>query len=393
MTNLNIIEGLHDFFFGSKKASRKEFTAAVNLCCAASEYSVRSLCFEICVNMIAAAFGRCDFRTYYKGKEVRDWEHWLWNIEPNVNQNSTAFLHKLIYQLYSNNEALILKTGSDKLVVADSFQSGDKFPEKQNEYSAVTVGDFTYKKTFREKDVMHLVLNNKDVKPILDGIAMAQEKMIQAAEQYFFMQNGGKLKVHVDTIASNAEGFKEDFKKMIENQVKPFFENANAVLPEFDGYKYEIFGKDGSTARAGSDDVRALIADTFNMTAQGFLIPAVLADGKVEATGDANDRFMSRIIDPLADQLQEEVNRKWYGFEYWKEGSYLRIDTSSIMHFDIFANAANVEKVIGSATFTVNDVRRAAGQDEIDEPWANTHFMTRNIGAVKELLTEAAGRG
>lgn len=131
MTNLNIIEGLYDFFFGSKKPSRKEFTAAVNLCCAASEYSVRSLCFEICVNMVAAAFGRCDFRTYENGKEVRDWEHWLWNVEPNVNQNSTAFLHKLIYQLYKNNEALIIKTGSEKLVVADSFQGGDQFPENR----------------------------------------------------------------------------------------------------------------------------------------------------------------------------------------------------------------------------------------------------------------------
>lgn len=192
---------------------------------------------------------------------------------------------------------------------------------------------------------MHLTLNNKDVKPIIDGIALAQEDMIQAARSYFAMQNGGKLKVHVDTIAANAEGFKEDFQTMIENQVKPFFEKTNAILPEFDGYKYETFGKDGGTARTGSDDVRALITDTFNMTAQAFLIPAVLADGKVEATGDANDRFLSRVIDPIADQLQEEVNRKWYGFEDWKKGSYLRVDTSSIMHFDIFANAANVEKL------------------------------------------------
>ena len=72
--------------------------------------------------------------------------------------------------------------------------------------------------------------------------------------------------------------------------------------------------------------------------------------------------FLTNCIDPLADQIQEEINRKRYGYEGWKKGDYLRVDTSSIIHFDMFANAANVEKLVGSGAFTINDVLRAANQ-------------------------------
>lgn len=58
---------------------------------AAQEYQVRELCFWICVNMVANAIGRCEFRTFRDGVELQDREYYLWNVSPNVNQNSTMF--------------------------------------------------------------------------------------------------------------------------------------------------------------------------------------------------------------------------------------------------------------------------------------------------------------
>jgi len=60
------------------------------------------------------------------------------------------------------------------------------------------------------------------------------------------------------------------------------------------------------------------------------------------------------------------------------QGDLILIDTSAIEHFDLFGNAANIEKLIGSG-YSYNDVQRAAGGREIDEPWANEHFITRNF--------------
>lgn len=127
-----------------------------------------------------------------------------------------------------------------------------------------------------------------------------------------------------------------------------------------------------------------MIEDIFDFTARGFLIPAVLVNGTVQGTEDANTRFLTNCIDPLADQLQEEINRKRYGYDGWVRGDYVRVDTSSIIHFDIFENASNVEKLVGSGAFTINDVLRAANQPPIPEDWGNQHFMTLNISTMGE---------
>ncbi len=54
----------------------------------------------------------------------------------------------------------------ERLAIADSFVKNGDYPSKENEYTGVTVGDFAYNKTFREHEVMHLTLNNRDVKRV-----------------------------------------------------------------------------------------------------------------------------------------------------------------------------------------------------------------------------------
>ena len=100
---------------------------------------------------------------------------------------------------------------------------------------------------------------------------------------------------------------------------------------------------------------------------------------------------MTGCIDPICDQLQEEINRKRYGYDRMRAGDYLRVDTSSIRHFDMFANAANVEKLVGSGAFTINDVLRSAGLPTIPEPWADEHYMTKNIAALDAETTALGG--
>lgn len=375
----------HFFDFIRPKNGKPSY---VNIPCkelmdAAKDFAIRNLCFNICVNMIANAMGRCEFRTFINGTEKNDGEYYLWNYEPNTNQNSTAFVHKLIAKLYADNEALIVSTrkrdGSDALVVADSWNMSGEYPSKQNEYKCVQVGDFEYSKTFKENDVIHLQLNNEDIKPVVDAMYNSYYKLANAAMKAYTWGKGQHWKVTVNQLAQGAENWAEDFQKMITEQVKPFLESDGAVLPVFDGYQYDSVGDNGSS---DTRDIKELVEDIFDFTARGFLIPAVLVNGKVEATTDANSRFLTYVIDPLCDQLGEEITRKRYGFDEWKKGNFLRVDSSSIIHFDLFAQAANVEKLVGSGAFTINDVRRAANQASINEPWADEHYMTLNISTM-----------
>lgn len=364
---------------------------------AAQDFYIRDLCFQSCVDMIANAIGRCEFRTYKNGREVQDYEYFMLNVEPNVNQNSTEFWHKVVFKLYAENEALIIsaktRDGRDCLVCADSWARGPEYPVRQNEYTGVQVGDFTYAKTFREKEVIHLKLNEVDVKPVLNGLYLSYSKLLESAKNYFTIANGTHLKVHVDQIPQDQDGWEDEFKKMIEKTVVPFLKAPAGVLPEYNGYDYSVL--DLSAGRSGSgtnsDEIRKITEDIFSMTARAFLIPVVLINGNVEGTADANKRFLTYVIDPLCDQIQEELNRKRYGYESWRSGSYVRVDSSSIIHFDVFENASNIEKVVGSGVFSLNDVLRAANQPAIPEDWANRHYMTLNISAMGEQTRQLEG--
>ena len=362
------------------------------LMAAAQEFQLRDLAFWSCANMIANAVARCEFRTFRDGKEIQEREHYLWNVEPNANQNSTAFLHKLVAKLLTDDECLIISTrqreGYDALVVADSYMLNGCYPSKQNEYTDVQVGDVSYEKTFREREVLHLRLNHVNIKPVLDGLYTSYCRLITAAMKRYEWDKGQHWKVHVEQMAQGTEDFTAKFTAMIEDQVKTFLDSNGAILPEFDGYAYT---NEGGKSAVDLADIQAQAKDIFAFTAKALQVPAVLIDGTVQGTEDAQARFLTGCIDPICDQLQEEINRKRYGYEAMRRGDYLRIDTSGILHFDMFANAANVEKLVGSAVFTINDILRAAGLPTIPEPWADEHYLTKNIATLSESVTSVSG--
>ena len=356
------------------------------------EVKIRELCFWICVNMIANGLGRCEFRTFKNNTETHERDYYLWNVEPNMNQNSTAFLHKLVSKLYVNNECLIIDAGKfndiRRIAVADSWNIGEQYPDRPNQYSGVTVDDYQYIEPFYEKDVLHLKLNHVNIRSVLYALNKSYSQMIAAAMKAYGWENGNHLKVHVGQIAQGKDGWNEDFMKMINTQVKPFFDSDNAVLPEFDGYEYTEIG---SKNPRNSRDIRDMMEDIFDFTARAFMIPAVLVNGKIEGTAVANRRFLTNCIVPLCDQQQVEIIRKRYGYQEWVKGNYLKIDSSSFVHFDMFENAANVEKLVGSAAYSINDILKAAGQPEINEDWANAHYMTRNFSDLSELASPMNG--
>lgn len=362
------------------------------LMAAAQEFQLRDLAFWTCANMIANAVARCEFRTFRGGKEIQEREHYLWNVEPNVNQNSTAFLHKLVAKLLTDDECLIISTrqreGYDALVVADSYMLNGCYPSKQNEYTDVQVGDVSYEKTFREREVLHLRLNHVNIKPVLDGLYASYCRLITAAMKRYEWDKGQHWKVHVNQVAQGQDDFTAKFTAMIEEQAKVFLDSNGAILPEFDGYAYT---NEGGKSTVDLADIQAQAKDIFAFTAKALQIPAVLIDGTVQGTEDAQARFLTGCIDPICDQLQEEINRKRYGYEAMRRGDYLRVDTSGILHFDMFANAGNLEKVVGSAVFTVNDILRAAGLPTIPETWADEHYLTKNIAALSESVTSVSG--
>lgn len=372
---------------GLDKDIEIEFLSCPEIANAMEEYRIRALAFDTCVNMIAGAVGKFEFKTFVKHQEVKGKEYYTWNVSPNPYQNSTTFLHKLIYKLYSENQALVIyekgNDGREFLYVADGFSKPQEQVGGTEGYKNVVVGETTYTKTFPEGEVLRFQLSHNNIKPVLDGLCQSYHALTQAAMKNFTWANGKHFKVHVGQIAQGGKDWNKQFQDMINAQVKPFFLSEHSVLPEFEGYDYQDIGGSPDSSRS-TRDIRALTDDIFEFTARCFSIPPVLLMGDVAGSEDAMNRWLTTCIDPLRDQIQEEIIRKRYGYSGWNKGNYLQVDASALYHFDVFQNAANVEKLIGSGVFSVNDIRQAAGLSPIQKDWAQEHYLTLNISSIRQ---------
>ncbi|MFR1945250.1 MAG: phage portal protein [Faecalimonas umbilicata] len=354
------------------------------------EIYLRELAFWTCVNKIANAVSKCEFKTYVKGKEVKDAEYYLWNYEPNQNQNAAGFVNKLIGKLYRNNECLVVEVNR-KLYVADSYCK-EIFALKDYKFSGIVIDGYELSETLEMSDVMFFELNSNDMRKLMNGMYETYSKLIVYAQEAYKKSRGKKGILNVEAIAQEDDNFNENFNQLMTEHFKNFFSKENAVLPLFDGYNYQDISDSGKTYSTESTrDIKSLADDIFEFTARGFSFPPSLAKGDVQDTSKAIDELLTFVVDPLVEMLQQEINRKRNGYKGFKQGTYIKIETLAVKHIDIFDIATPVDKLISSGAFTINDILEVLGKPKIEEEWANQHFMTKNYSKIQDLLSDLKG--
>lgn len=349
------------------------------------ETYLRELAFWTCVNKIANAVSKCEFKTYRNHKEEKEREYYLWNCEPNQNQNATSFLTKLIGQLYRDNECLVVEVNKC-LYVADSYEK-EIIALKDYRFRNIVFDSYQISEEFKMSDVLFFELNSVDMQRLVNGMYDTYSKLIVYAQNAYRKSRGHKGILNIDAIAQEDENFDTTFGELMSTHFKTFFDKENAVLPLFDGYTYTDMSQDSKTYSSESTrDIKALADDIFEFTARAFSFPPSLAKGDVQDTEKATDELLTFVIDPFVKMMQQEINRKRNGFEGFREGNYVKIETLAVKHIDIFDIATPVDKLVSSGAFTINDILEVLGRPKIDESWADQHFMTKNYSEIQDLL-------
>lgn len=358
---------------------------------AVTEICLRELAFWTCVGKIANAFTKCEFRTFYEGKEIFEDEYYLWNYEPNRNQNKAEFLNKAMEKLFRENELLIVESYDGQLLVADSFTVTHNTLYGDT-YSNVLVDDYQFSRNFSSTDVLHWKLNNKNVNQIIRGLYDSYSKLIDYSAKSYLKSRGSRGILDISAMAQSDKLFEEKLKKLMNEYFKSFFSSSNAVLPLFEGYKYTDLGSK-TYSEGTSRDIKNQYDDIFDFTARGFSMPPSLAKGDVQDTSKAVEEMLTFCLDPLVCMLQQEINRKRNGKGGLRKGTRLQINTMRVKHIDMFDIAASADKLISSGIYTVNMILRALEEPKIDEEWADQHFITKNYSTIQEILEEQSKKG
>lgn len=350
------------------------------------EYAVRDLAFNVATNKIAKSIAKCEIKTFAGGKEVKGEDYYRLNVRPGRNANSSEWFQKLVTKLYKNNEALVVGHGSD-LLVADSFNK-TKYALYDWSFTDVEVDDYTFRDTFRMEDVFYFRLNNANIRKAVDMVYETHGKMMATAQSLYEQNSGIRGIINVPGIGKGSREARQALIDMYVKHFKKLAESPNFVYPMDTGQTFQEIG--GS--RRGilnTRDYRSLTDDVFDYTAIAFGIPPVLLKGQVAGVEDVYNIYLSDCIDPLADLIETELNRKMYGEKDYLRGHYCKIDTRQIKHFELFEIASSIDKLIGSGTLTINEVRDKIGELPSDDPTANMHLVTKNYGTAEEVTGNA----
>ncbi|MBE3643168.1 phage portal protein [Bacillus anthracis] len=351
------------------------------------DYFYKKLAIESCIDLIANALTRCEFQTFEKGKEKRGNNHYLLNVQPNQNQNASEFMHSLVNHLIMENECVVIMQ-NEQLYIADSF-SVTKFALKENIYNDITIDDFTFEKSFNESEVFHFKLNDRNIMQIIDGMYSSFGKLLSSSIDYYKRKNNKRLLIKGDFLRAQDPETQAAINEMFEGQLKSWF-NADKVGSAFqlqDGYTIEDMSdsKSGVANNSTSRDISDLISDIFNYVAIAFHVPIGILKGDVADIEKQMDSFLAFCINPIAELIQDEFNRKMYTKEEYIQRTYLKIDTTKIKVVDITKLATALDKLFAIGGLSINDILIILGREPLEEEWANKRFVTKNYQEADSL--------
>lgn len=347
-----------------------------------TEVFFKELATACAINMIANTIAKCEIRTFLKGVPEKKAEYYLWNYEPNQNENSSDMIQKFITNLCYDNEALIIEMNG-KLYVADHF-TRRKYAFFEDAFSNIVIGDITLQRSYTQSEVIYMQLNNIDVRQRLEGSYTSYGKTIAKAIRSLLRSGGQKGILNIDAQTSAQQDFAKQLQELIDTRFKPFFESNQAVLPLTQGYQYTDVTKAAQTTSTPAD-INERINYEFEMAGRAFRIPKALMLGDVSDVEKITKNFLTFAIDPICEKFGEEVTRKRYGEKQFANGNYVDVNTNCIQHIDIFEQATNSDKLLSSGLYCIDELRTKLGDTALNKDWSQAHYITKNYAEASQF--------
>lgn len=336
---------------------------------------------QIGVDYIAAAVSKCEIRTFINNTEVRGNDWYLWNIKPNKNQSSTQFWTEFIHRLYFNREVLVIPINK-QLIIADGFSKEVRALEA-TKFTGITRDGCSINRTYTTETAIYMSLdNNTCTGSLLSSVGLVMDELLKITCTHYYKEGGEHGVLYYDTAQIGTEDENNEFEQLLNEDFKKYFDSKNAVLPLYNGMKYESKFSGSSQRSSYITDVSTIIKEGFTRMAQALRVPPALMLGEAVDVGNVVKDFLTFCIDPLMDGITEAANAVMYG-KGVIEGNYLQADSSCIEHMDIFSSGGNIDKIHSNSILSVNEIRRKVGEPRINEGWADSYIQTKNYDSVE----------
>jgi HK97 family phage portal protein len=376
--------GLLDYIFGNREDPLIEDMFEEELALFAQAKSntyMKKLALDTCISFLARTIAQSTFNVRDGKTFVKDTLHYKLNVRPNLNQTANTFWEDAVNKLVYENEVLIIPTDTQDLVIADSFTQ-NKFSLYEDVFSDVTVGDYTFKRTFRQSEVIHLRYRNEKLTKFINGLSDDYADMITALMKAQLRKSQVRAVIKIASRYSQGETGRAKIQSFLNKVYGAIGTKDVALIPEQDGFEYDE-KSDGSVGNGQSvDEVTKARNGFFDQVAMLIGIPSVLISGNMADVEKQTKNYIRFTVKPLLKKIEAEFNAKFFTEEEYSRGEHLEV--SAVSYYDVIEIASAIDKLMSSGFAKGNEVRRAVGWEDSDDPNLEKHLLTKNYAIMDD---------
>lgn len=340
----------------------------------ANRLHMKRLAIDTCVSFLGRTISQSEFRVR-NGKVFEKNElYYRLNVRPNKNMTASTFWERFIRKLIYDNECLVIQGDDGDLLIADGFQHNE-YAVFEDTFTDVIVKDYTFKRTFKQSEVIHLKYRNDRLAPLIDGLFADYGDLFGRILNSQKRKNQVRGTVDMDMIGAKTEEQIKKLQEFIDNMYKAIGSKDIAIVPQQKGIKYdEVYN--GSTNGPSVEEINKVTSGFLNQVAMAVGIPVALLYGEMADVEKQTKNYMLFTVKPLLKKLSDEANVKFLEKSEYLSGH--KIEVKAISYQSIFDLATSIDKLISSSAFTGNEVRSEVDYEESDDPNLNKHYITKN---------------
>ena len=167
---------------------------------------------------------------------------------------------------------------------------------------------------------------------------------------------------------------------------KGIFDDGNSITTLPDGFMVDDIKQTGQSP----EHFKSVIKEFGDKVANAFGIPLDIYYGtKTDKSTGTSDFITFAVLFPMS-VVEDAINTFNVTKEDYLNGERVRYKRFSIKHFDIVDVAGSLDKLF-SIGWSHNNILSILDEPEIDEEWANRHYVTKNYMDVHRNVEDGEG--
>ncbi len=345
-----------------------------------------ALAYKASIDLIAKTISRIEFETYENGVKTIKKNYYMFNIEANKNESATVFWKRVITRLLNDGEAIIYSKNGELLLIDEyeiknSWKNGNVFLNLKIDNELISAQE-------KSSNIIHLKDTCSNMKKQLTNISTDINKLIKSSMKGYLRSKSRKGKLNIPANLSKTKEIQQSTQEHIDAIMEDFMDpSKDSVLPETNGIEYtEIDEAKGSKSNDSGRETKNFIGDIFDLIAISFGIPPSLLKGDTVDTKDAVNNFLTFCIVPLAELIENELNRKLYEYNNYKNKTYVKLDASKIKVVDLRDIANSIDLLVRNGAFTIDDTLKTLGLHPIGGNIGGLRVMTKNNESIENFM-------